>query len=129
MDKFDKSVNLEYNLRYGVLYLNDGEVVNVAEISTSETGRKIKISKAINEKKRVRFNLFDYTVHKKRKFREGIYECSPYALTFSDERYYLISHCEKHPAALTHFRVDRMVNVCITDELIVEQSEELNVEE
>ena len=87
------------------------------------------ISKAINEKKRVRFNLFDYTVHKKRKFREGIYECSPYALTFSDERYYLISHCEKHPAALTHFRVDRMVNVCITDELIVEQSEELNVEE
>lgn len=87
------------------------------------------ITKAINEKKRIRFNLFDYTVHKKRKFREGIYECSPYALTFSDERYYLISHCEKHPAALTHFRVDRMINVRITDEPIVELSEELNVEE
>lgn len=87
------------------------------------------ITKAINEKKRIRFNLFDYTVHKKRKFREGVYECSPYALTFSDERYYLISHCEKHPAALTHFRVDRMINVRITDEPIVELSEELNVEE
>lgn len=87
------------------------------------------ITKAINEKKRIRFNLFDYTVHKKRKFREGIYECSPYALTFSDERYYLISHCEKHPAALTHFRVDRMINVRITDEHIIEQSEELNIEE
>lgn len=87
------------------------------------------ITKAINEKKRIRFNLFDYTVHKKRKFREGVYECSPYALTFSDERYYLISHCEKHPAALTHFRVDRMINVRITDEPIIEQSEELNVEE
>lgn len=87
------------------------------------------ITKAINDKKRIRFNLFDYTVHKKRKFREGVYECSPYALTFSDERYYLISHCEKHPAALTHFRVDRMINVRITDEPIVELSEELNVEE
>lgn len=87
------------------------------------------ITKAINEKKRIRFNLFDYTVHKKRKFREGVYECSPYALTFSDERYYLISHCDKHPAALTHFRVDRMVNVRITDEPLVELSEELNVEE
>lgn len=87
------------------------------------------ITKAINEKKCIRFNLFDYTVHKKRKFREGIYECSPYALTFSDERYYLISHCEKHPASLTHFRVDRMINVRITDEPIIEQSEELNIEE
>ena len=50
-------------------------------------------------------------------------------MTFSDERYYLISHCDKHPAALTHFRVDRMVNVRITDEPLVELSEELNVEE
>ena len=33
------------------------------------------ITKAINEMKRIRFNLFDYTVHKKRKFREGVYEC------------------------------------------------------
>lgn len=87
------------------------------------------ITKAINDKKRIRFNLFDYTVHKKRKFREGVYECSPYALTFSDERYYLISYCEKHSDALTHFRVDRMINLRITDEPIVEQSEELNVEE
>lgn len=87
------------------------------------------ITKAINEKKRIRFNLFDYTVHKKRKFREGVYECSPYALTFSDERYYLISHCDKHPAALTHFRVDRMINVHITDEPTIELPEELNVEE
>jgi len=87
------------------------------------------ITKAINEKKRICFNLFDYTVHKKRKFREGVYECSPYALTFSDERYYLISYCEKHFAALTHFRVDRMVNVRIADEPIVELPEELNVEE
>ena len=87
------------------------------------------ISKAINEKKRIQFNLFDYTLHKKCKFREGIYECSPYAFTFSDERYYLISYCEKHPAALTHFRVDRMTNVIISNEPIIEQSEELNVEE
>ncbi len=49
------------------------------------------LSRAINEKKIIRFNYFDYTVHKRRKFREGIYECSPYAPTFCDEMYYLIS--------------------------------------
>ena len=87
------------------------------------------ITKAINHKKRIQFKLFDYTVHKRRKFRKGIYECSPYAFTFCDERYYLISYCEKHPLALTHFRVDRMINVRIIDEPIVEQSEKLNVEE
>lgn len=87
------------------------------------------LSRAINEKKIVRFNYFDYTVHKRRKFREGIYECSPYALTFCDERYYLISYCERHPSAFTHFRVDRMTNLVITDATIIELGEEFNVEE
>lgn len=87
------------------------------------------LSRAINEKKTVRFNYFDYTVHKRRKFREGIYECSPYALTFCDERYYLISYCEKHPSAFTHFRVDRMVNITITDNTVHELSDDFNIEE
>lgn len=87
------------------------------------------LSKAINEKKIIRFNYFDYTVHKRKKYRDGIYECSPYALTFCDERYYLISFCEKHPSAFTHFRVDRMTNIVITDNPVSELSSDFKIEE
>lgn len=86
------------------------------------------LSKAINEKKIIRFNYFDYTVHKRKKFRDEIYECSPYALTFCDERYYLISYCEKHPSAFTHFRVDRMINIVITDIPITEINTDFDIE-
>lgn len=87
------------------------------------------ISKAINEKRVISFNYFDYTVRKRRKFRDGIYKCSPYALTFNEEKYYLISYCDRHPSAFTHFRVDHMTNVVITDEPAVIQNSELNIEE
>lgn len=87
------------------------------------------ISRAINEKKKIRFKYFDYTVNKRRKLRDGVYECSPYTLTFSDERYYLISYYEKHPSALTHFRVDRMTKVDISDEPIAKLADELNIED
>ena len=40
---------------------------------------------------------------------------SPYALTFSDENYYLVSHYEKH-GNLTNFRVDKMENIRILSE-------------
>lgn len=86
------------------------------------------LCKAINEKRNIRFNYFDYTVHKRKKYRDGIYECSPYALTFCDERYYLISYCDKHPSALTHFRVDRMTNVVITDVPVLDNSSDFEIE-
>lgn len=75
------------------------------------------LSEAINEKKKVSFRYFEYDVDKKRKFRNGgnEYIVSPYSLTVSDENYYLISHYPKHED-LTHFRVDRMSDIKITDE-------------
>ncbi len=76
------------------------------------------LSEAINEKKKISFKYFEYDTNKRRKFRNngGEYLVSPYSLTVSDENYYLISHYPKH-SNLTHFRVDRMVDIKITEEM------------
>lgn len=76
------------------------------------------LSEAINEKKKVSFRYFEYGTDKKRKFRNNgnEYVVSPYSLTVSDENYYLISHYPKH-SELTHFRVDRMCDIKILDEM------------
>lgn len=76
------------------------------------------ISEAINQKKKIAFKYFDYTPQKTKKLRNGgnEYVVSPYSLTVSDENYYLISHFPKHEK-LTHFRVDRMCDIKILDEI------------
>ncbi len=75
------------------------------------------LSDAINEKKKVSFKYFEYDTDKKKKYRNdgSDYVVSPYSLTVSDENYYLISHYPKYEQ-LTHFRVDRMTNIRVTDE-------------
>lgn len=76
------------------------------------------LSEAINAKKKVRFKYFEYGTDKKKKYRNGgeDYLVSPYSLTVSDENYYLISHYPKH-AELTNFRVDRMTDIRVSDEM------------
>ena len=75
---------------------------------------------AIFEKKKVAFKYFEYNLDKEKVLRNNgsEYVVSPYALTFSDENYYLVSHYEKH-GNLTNFRVDKMQNIRILDEDIV----------
>ena len=73
------------------------------------------IHKAIAEKKKISFNMFDYDLHKKTVVREGIRVCSPYALTWSEERYYLVAYYDKYDT-VSNFRVDRMDNIQILDE-------------
>lgn len=77
------------------------------------------LSEAINLKRKIEFKYFEYAPDKKKKFRNGgeSYIVSPYSLTVSDENYYLISHSPKHEK-LTHFRVDRMCDIIVTDEVI-----------
>ncbi len=76
------------------------------------------LSDAINEKRKVSFRYFEYGIDKNRKYRNGgnEYVVSPYSLTVSDENYYLIAHYPKHEE-LTHFRVDRMSDIKIIDEM------------
>ena len=73
------------------------------------------IHRAIAERKQISFKYFDFDINKKKKYRDGIRICSPYALTWDDERYYLVAHYEKYPDKLTNFRVDRMESVEVID--------------
>lgn len=73
------------------------------------------IHKAIAEKKKIAFMMFDYDLRKKPNFREGVRTCSPYALCWNEEKYYLVAHYEKY-GKITNFRVDRMTDIHILDE-------------
>ena len=85
------------------------------------------IHRAIAQKKKIRFRYFDYDTNMKKVYREGERVCSPYALTWSDEHYYLVAHYEKYPDQYTNFRVDRMETVEILDERAKKLDKELNL--
>ena len=75
-----------------------------------------KISRAVTEKKKIRFEYVnrvlspDRTIEKQK--REML--ISPYALTWQDDHYYVIGNYEKYDN-LIHLRLDRMYKVEITD--------------
>ena len=73
------------------------------------------IHRAIAERKKISFKYFDYDLNKKKCYCKGIRTCSPYALTWDDERYYLVAHYEKYDS-ISNFRVDRMERVEVLDE-------------
>lgn len=85
------------------------------------------IHRAINEGKMISFSYFDYGVDKKKKYRDGKRIASPYALTWSDERYYLVAFYRKRPNNFTNFRVDRMEMIEVLDEDAEKMSEKLNL--
>ena len=87
------------------------------------------ISQAIDEGRQIKFRYFDYTVDKKKKYREGARVCSPYALTWNDGNYYLVAHYEKYGGDLSNFRVDRMEGVQMTDEKSVPMPEDFDLAE
>lgn len=80
------------------------------------------IHRALAENKKISFSYFDYDLKKKKKYRDGVRTCSPYALTWDDERYYLIAYYDKRQA-ISNFRIDRMEDVQIIDEKAKEKPE------
>lgn len=86
------------------------------------------IHKAISKGKQIAFKYFDYGLDKKKKYRNGLRVCSPYALSWDDERYYLIAYYKKYDS-ISNFRVDRMESIEILDELIVPKPKNFNVAE
>jgi len=79
---------------------------------------------AISENCQISFKYFDYNLDKNKHFRNSgqAYVVSPYALSWVDENYYLISHYPKNPE-FTHFRVDRMSDIKLLQEPRRELSE------
>lgn len=87
-----------------------------------------EIHRAIAEKRKITFRYFDYDLRKRKKYREGERVCSPFALTWNEEKYYLIAYYEKY-GGITHFRVDRMENVQITDEQSIKPPRDFKLSE
>ncbi len=88
-----------------------------------------RIHRAIALKKQISFKYFEYDINLKKRYRDGMRFCSPYALTWDSGRYYLVSYYEKRPDILTNFRVDRMESVEITDIPIKELDKDFSLSE
>lgn len=76
-----------------------------------------RIYLAIAQNKQISFRYFQYTIDKQKKFRKDgkRYITSPYALSWDNENYYLITFSEKYQD-FTHYRVDKMCDIKITAE-------------
>ena len=71
---------------------------------------------AISSDRCVTFRYFNYTFDKQKEFRRGgsLYEVSPFALVYSEDKYYLVGH-DFEADEIRHFRVDRMAGIDISD--------------
>ena len=72
------------------------------------------IQEAIAENKRITFRYFDWGIDGKRHYREKDYNASPYGLCQDNENCYLLAHSDRH--GITSYRIDRMSDICITDD-------------
>ena len=81
------------------------------------------VSRAIEQEKKVSFQYYDYLPSKEKVLKNNgeVYIISPYALIWSDDRYYLVGYSDKRHE-LTPFRVDRMTVPQITEEPAVKNT-------
>ena len=70
------------------------------------------IHEAISANRNIHFNYFDYAADKSKHYRRdgGLYEVSPFALTWDSENYYLIAFSPAD-GEIRHYRVDRMERI------------------
>ncbi|MCQ2413336.1 MAG: WYL domain-containing protein, partial [Clostridia bacterium] len=82
------------------------------------------IHNAIREKKQISFLYFTYTPRKTREYRNGghPYVCSPLALLWNDENYYLVAFDEA-AGVIKHFRVDKMEKLTVTKNTVPDREE------
>ena len=71
-----------------------------------------KISEAIADDLRLRFQYFQYNTKKEKQLRHGgrFHEVSPFALIWVDQNYYLLAYSAE-AGAMRHYRVDRMTAI------------------
>ena len=75
------------------------------------------IHTAIRCDKKIRFRYFRWDAQKQKVLRHdgAFYEVSPFALTWSEENYYLIAY-DGATSSVRHYRVDKMLNLTVTDD-------------
>ena len=71
---------------------------------------------AIADNKQIRFQYFDWNVHKQMVPRKdgAIYEVSPWLLTWDDENYYLVAY-DRSASMMKHYRVDKMLHIALSE--------------
>ena len=80
------------------------------------------VAEAIKNKKTIEFNYTQYNLDKKLVNRRvEPYKLSPYYLIYANEKTYLVGKSVNHDD-LTHFRIDRMKNVKITNDRYIRLS-------
>lgn len=79
-------------------------------------------------KKKISFRYFEYDIHKNKKYRDKARICTPYALVWDNDHYYLVAWND-HRSTYSNFRVDRMDNVEILDEPARKIDHDFNLEE
>lgn len=74
------------------------------------------IWQAIDKNKKICFKYFHYDLYKKREFKSNgcVFEISPLSLLYEDKNYYMLGYDEK-AEKLKHYRVDRMLNVSLSE--------------
>ena len=72
------------------------------------------VQEAIAQNRQITFRYFDWNIKGQRQYREKPYAASPYGLCQDNDNCYLVAWTERH--GITHFRVDRMSSIRITDE-------------
>lgn len=72
------------------------------------------LNEAISNNKQISFNYYDWNIKKEMELRYGgrVYKASPWALVCNDEKYYLIAH-DPSRNKITHYRVDKMMKICV----------------
>ena len=76
-----------------------------------------KLNDAINRRRKVTFQYYQYTPGKTRRLRGRgkTYENSPYCMVYTNDHYYLVGWSDEHDKVV-QFRIDRMKNLRITGE-------------
>lgn len=89
-----------------------------------------RIQTAITERKKISFCYFDYSPSKERVLRHGgqVYSVSPFAMLWNNDTYYLVGFHD-HRQQIAKFRVDRIVQMEVTDEAAVRKPKGFDVSE
>ena len=72
------------------------------------------IQEAISRGVQITFRYFDWNIDGTRRYRDRDYIASPYGLCQDNENCYLLAHSPRH--GVTHYRVDRMTEIDLTEE-------------
>lgn len=89
------------------------------------------VNQAINEKKKIAFQYFQYDVRKEQKLKHNgeSYKFSPYALVWNGDYYFMVGLSEKHDGIGT-FRIDRLAKTPqILDEDAIPMPENFDIAE